>query len=244
MQRVDRDFVPALGWRALTPLYDGVVRMLTREALWRSAFVEQIAPRAGETILDVGCGTGSLAILLKQAAPAARIVGLDPDEAILSRAAAKAEAAGVEIEFLRGYARQAGDIAGKFDKTVSSLVFHQVPVAEKGVGIAAMITAAEPGGEVHIADFAAQRSRLMRSLFGVVGRVDGRENTRANADGAIERLLAAVSAPASVPTRVFRTPIGEISLFRLEVPANACRSNALDPGAATGLTTRSSSQTE
>lgn len=56
---IERTFVPALGWRAMTPLHDAVVRTLTRERTWRTALVEQIAPEPGETILDVGCGTGS-----------------------------------------------------------------------------------------------------------------------------------------------------------------------------------------
>ena len=211
-----RDFVPALGWHALSPLYDGVIRVLTREARWRRALVDQIAPRGGEAILDVGCGTGSLAILLKQAAPAARIVGLDPDPAILARAAAKAQAAGVEIEWRQGYARDAGRIAGAFEKAVSSMVFHQVPPAEKEAGIAAMVAAVRGGGEVHIADFAAQRSRLMWTLFGIVGRVDGFENTRPNAQGALERIIGEIDEAAAIPTRSFRTPLGEISLFRLD----------------------------
>jgi len=214
-----RDYVPALGWNALTPFYDGIVRMLTREATWRSAFVDQIAPRAGESILDIGCGTGSLAILLKQAAPGARIVGLDPDKAILARAAAKAKAAGVEIEWRQGYARDAGCQAEAVDKTVSSLVFHQVLPAEKEAGIAAMIAATRPGGEMHIADFAAQRSRLMLSLFGIVGWFDGAENTQANAKGAIERILSVVSPASAIPTDTFQTLLGEISLFRLQKAA-------------------------
>lgn len=209
------DFVPALGWSVLSPLYDGVVRIFSRERSWRPAFVEQIAPKAGEIILDVGCGTGSLAILLKQAAPGARVVGLDPDADILGRASTKAKAAGVEIEWRRGYANDAAS-AGTFDKTVSSLVFHQVPPAGKAHGIAAMIAATKSGGEVHIADFAAQRSRLMRALFWIVGRFDGRENTQSNANGAIERILGETSPSAAVPTGTFRTPLGEISLFRLE----------------------------
>ncbi len=211
-----KEFVPALGWSALSPLYDGVVRLLTREHRWRSALVEQIAPKDGDTILDVGCGTGSLAILLKQAAPGARIVGLDPDADILARAEAKAKAAGVEIEWHQGFASDAAGAGPAFDKAVSSLVFHQVPPAGKAAGIAAMIEATRPGGEIHIADFARQRSRLMRALFGIVGRFDGIENTSANAEGAIERLLAETSPAAAVPTRTIRTPLGEISLFRLE----------------------------
>lgn len=217
--REDRDFVPALGWSALSPLYDGVVRAFSREHRWRPAFLAQIAPRDGEAILDVGCGTGSLAILLKQAVPGARVVGLDPDGDILARAAAKARAAGVEIEWRQGFAIDAAGEGRPFDKTVSSLVFHQVPPAGKADGIAAMIAATKPGGEVHIADFAAQRSRLMRTLFGIVGRFDGRENTQANANGAIEGILGEASRAAAVPTRSFRTPLGEISLFRLVKPS-------------------------
>lgn len=54
MTRETRDYVPALCWGALPPFYDGVVRALTREAFRRSAFVDQLAPRAGEKIFDVG----------------------------------------------------------------------------------------------------------------------------------------------------------------------------------------------
>ncbi len=72
--------------------------MLTRESAWRSELLRRLAPAPGEAILDVGCGTGSLAIMLKQAQGEARITGLDPDPEALSIAKGKAEAAGVEIE--------------------------------------------------------------------------------------------------------------------------------------------------
>ncbi len=209
------DFVPALGWRSLTPLYDGTVRLLTRERRWRGAFLAQISTGAGETILDVGCGTGSLAILMKRAAPQARVVGLDPDPEILARAQAKAEAAGVEIEWRRGFARDAASLDLQVDKAVSSLVFHQVPTAEKRAGIAAMIDAVRPGGEVHIADFARQRRWLMRTLFSVVGLVDGRANTRPNALGALEDILGGTDPLAGEANGRFATPLGEISLFSL-----------------------------
>lgn len=212
---LQQEFVPALGWPALTPAYDAVVRLLTREERWRGAFLRQIAPVAGDNILDVGCGTGSLAILMKQAAPGARIVGLDPDADVLARAATKAAKAGVEIEWRQGFAGDAAALGERFDKAVSSLVFHQVPLAGKVSGVASMVDAVRPGGEVHIADFARQRSRTMRALFGLVGRLDGVENTRPNADGAIERILGDISTEAAEPTQRVATPLGEISLFLL-----------------------------
>ena len=217
----------------LSPLYDGVVRLFTRETAWRHALVAQVAPRSGDRILDVGCGTGSLAVLLKLAEPKAQIVGLDPDPAILARAEAKARAAGAVIEWRQGFARDSAWQGDTFDKAVSSLVFHQVPMPEKQAGIRAMIDAVRPGGEVHIADFARQRSRLMCVLFDAIGWVDGRENIRANAAGAIESILGAVSPDAAVPTRSFKTPLGEISLFRLTKNTGQAVIDALDPIAAT-----------
>ena len=91
-------------------------------------------------------------------------------------------------------------------------------MAEKEAGIHAMVAAIRQlGGEVHIADFARQRSRLIRTLLVAVGWVDGRENTRANANGAIEAILGSVSQAAADPIRSLGTPFGEMSLFKLEV---------------------------
>ena len=226
------DFTPALGRPEMTGAYDLAIRLLTRERRWRSALLEQIAPRDCDAILDVGCGTGTLALLMKKAAPGARVVGLDPDPAVLKIAAAKARAAGVAIEWRQGFARDADRSGDLFTKVVSSLVFHQVPMEEKRHGIEAMTRAVNPGGEVHIADYARQRSPLMRTLFGLVQRVDGTENTEPNARGAIEAILADLSPDSALSRRKIRTPTGEISLFRLDVTHVA--ENILAPPATGG----------
>lgn len=215
------DFVPAAGWDVLTPLYDAGIRLLTNERRWRAALLEQVAPKPAETILDVGCGTGSFAILLKKAAPHSRVIGLDPDPRILERAAAKATAAGVDIEWWQGFSRDAADLGIAVDKAVSSLVFHQVPMAEKRAGIAAMVAATVPGGEVHIADFARQRRPVMRMAFAAIGWLDGRANTVPNAHGALEDILAAIDPAAGEPSRDFLSACGQISLFRLRRASQA-----------------------
>ena len=208
-------FTPALGRAAFTGSYDRAIRLLTRERIWRAALLRQVAARAGESILDVGCGTGTFAIMLKHAAPAARIIGLDPDPEILAIAAGKADRAGVSIEWHQGFARDAAEFSGTLDKSVSSLVFHQVPVDGKREGVAAMLAAVRPGGEVHIADYARQRSWLMRALFRLtVQRVDGLADTQPNADGALEANLAEGGSRGGSATLVVPTPTGAISLFR------------------------------
>jgi ubiquinone/menaquinone biosynthesis C-methylase UbiE len=211
------EFTPALGRPELTGAYDLAIRLLTRERAWRSALLSQLAPQENDVILDVGCGTGSFALLIKKAAPGARVVGLDPDPAVLEIAAAKARRAGLDIEWRRGFAHDAAVGTEPFTKAVSSLVFHQVPMSGKRQGIEAMVRAVGPDGEVHIADYARQRSWLMRRLFGLVQRLDGNENTEPNARGAIEEILRSLDPLAATPARAIRTPTGEISLFRLQV---------------------------
>ena len=208
------DYTPAAGYAAFTPAYDAAVRIVTRERVWRRLLVDQVDPRDRETIVDVGCGTGSLAIMLKRQAPGARVIGLDPDPEILELARAKAEGAGVQIEWRRGYARDSAAFRGEVDKTVSSLVFHQVSGDEKEAGLTAMFAAVRPGGEVHLADYCRQPDRLMRGLFRIIQTLDGYAATQPNADGAVERLLERLSGTPVEPTALVRTPTGAISLFR------------------------------
>jgi ubiquinone/menaquinone biosynthesis C-methylase UbiE len=210
-----KPFVPALGHHVLTPLYDGLLRFATRESVWRQALLGQIRPTAGDVILDVGCGTGTLAVLLKQMAPEARVIGIDPDAEALEIARIKALRAGLSIEWQIGFARDAAEVAGRrsISKIVSSLVFHQVPVGEKRAGLLAMFEAVRPDGAIHVADYARQPTRLMKALFTTIEILDGVENTRPNADGLLESLLFEYSGRLATPNMIVATPTGAISLF-------------------------------
>ena len=99
-----RPYVTALKYRQLTPLYDPVIRWLFREHTMKSRLVDQVAPRPHENVLDIGCGTGTLAILLKSAEPAANVVGVDGDPAVVEIARRKTATIGLEIRFDGGMA--------------------------------------------------------------------------------------------------------------------------------------------
>jgi SAM-dependent methyltransferase len=193
------EFTPALGRRGLTGLYDAAIALMTRETVWREALVAQLAPRDGEIIVDVGCGTGTLAILIKAAAPGADMIGIDPDPEVLDLARRKALADMADVKFREGFAGEVADLIGRngADRIVSSLVFHQVSI---------------------IADYGWQRTPWMRLLFRQVQALDGVENTRLNAAGGLPDLIAAAGFEGVEERAVIATPTGSISLYRAGKP--------------------------
>jgi hypothetical protein len=93
-----QSFTPALGRFAPARFFDPVVA-LTRERLWRALAAMYVAPQPDAVIVDVGCGTGSLALLLGREEPRARIVGLDPDPEVLAVARRKSDAAQAAVQW-------------------------------------------------------------------------------------------------------------------------------------------------
>lgn len=83
-------------------VYDSVVRLTTREFAFKKALAEQTRFSSVQNILDFGCGTGTLTMMLKQAAPDAEVIGIDGDPEILDLARKKARSAGSVILFVEG----------------------------------------------------------------------------------------------------------------------------------------------
>lgn len=219
----ENSFTPALGNKKLTPAYDLAIALLTREREWRGRFVEQIAPMSNDRIIDVGCGTGSLAIMLKSCAPDARVTGVDPDPVVLARARAKSGRRGVEISWQTGFLTDAlAEQLTPVTKVVSSLVLHQTPLDEKLRILRRMHQLLQPDGELHIADYGLQRSKIMRILFRrTVQAIDGIEDTQPNADGVLPELILSAGFASVRETRIIPTITGSISLYRAARPATS-----------------------
>jgi len=210
-----KTFTPALGLRALTPLYDSAIALLTREDVWRSVLIGTIALKQSERLLDVGCGTGSLAVRLAKVEPGAQVHGIDPDPDVLRRARSKATASGARISFHEGFLTDefvAG--AEPFDIVTSSLVFHQVPLAGKRALLSTMRRALQPPGRLVIADYGLQRTALMRRLFrATVQTLDGVADTQPNADGVMPSLVSEAGFADVRETHVIPTATGSISIW-------------------------------
>jgi SAM-dependent methyltransferase len=72
-------FVPALGLPWLTPIYDLLVGLGGWEQAFKARLIDQAAIQPTEAVLDLGCGTGTLALEVKRRLPLAKVVGLDAD---------------------------------------------------------------------------------------------------------------------------------------------------------------------
>lgn len=208
-------YVPALGYHFLTPLYDTAIALMTRESTWRKALIKQIAPDQRDVVVDVGCGTGTLAVMLKRASPYTTVYGIDPDPGVLGRAEIKARDKGVLVHFMQGYGAEVAERAAslRVSKVVSSLVLHQVPLDGKREILGNMHAALKPGGEIHIADYGLQRSVLMRLLFRQIQNLDGYGATQSNADGIVPVLMEEIGFDGVRENRVIATPTGSISLY-------------------------------
>lgn len=105
-----------------------------------------------QRILDLGCGTGSTTLLLKQAFPNAEVIGVDLSPYMLVVADEKARKAGQTIQFQQANAEHTHFSDSSFDVVTASLLFHETPPAVSCQILRECFRLLKVGGEVAILD--------------------------------------------------------------------------------------------
>lgn len=166
-QGSQREYLPAAGHDWLLPLYDSITTLLGLDRA-REELLQQADLKAGQSVIDIGCGTGSLVITLKQRYPEIEVVGLDPDPKALTRARRKAHQAGVQPEFDQGFSNRLRYPAQSFDHVFSSFMFHHLKDQEKQATLLEVHRVLKPHGCFNLLDFIGSESadlRLLPRLF-------------------------------------------------------------------------------
>ena len=206
-------YVPAAGRRGLTRLYDVVLATTMRESQWRPQLVARISaglPQSGR-IVDVGAGTGTLAIALAAARPDVQVVAVDGDPEILRLAQAKR---GAElVHWQTGLAGELDLEGASADAVVMSLLLHHLdrPTKLRALSDARRILSGD--GQLHVADWGRPQDPLMRAAFGVLRLLDGLEGTRDHAAGRLPELIAESGFAEPERSMQLRTAWGTLELL-------------------------------
>jgi len=136
--------------------YDLLLWLLTlgREHLFRERALELAHLAAGESVLDIGCGTGTLAIAAKrQVGGTGNVCGIDASHEMLARADKKARRAGVKIDFRNALVESLPFCDGEFDVVLSTLMLHHLPGKLRSQCAAEVQRVLKPGGRLLAIDF-------------------------------------------------------------------------------------------
>jgi len=138
-----------------------------REPRFRRRQVELARIRPGESVLDIGCGTGTLAIAAARVVgPDGRVCGVDPSSELLARAAKKARRAGVEVELATGSGEKLPYENASFDVALSTLVFHHLPGPAVHDTFAEIRRVLRPGGRLFVVDIGGTQDPERRTMHG------------------------------------------------------------------------------
>jgi 2-polyprenyl-3-methyl-5-hydroxy-6-metoxy-1,4-benzoquinol methylase len=210
----DAGFIPALRFNFLTPLFDSVAAVTVRDGAIKRRVLARAAIVAGERVLDVGCGTGTLAAAAAQAAPDVSVSGLDADPAILAKARRRATRAGLDIAFDQGMSNELPYADGSFDLVLTTLFFHHLPDDAKRRTATELLRVLRPGGRVVIGDVGRPQDPLMRAAVRVtVQLLDGTATTALNVRGELPQTLSEAGLQEVAVRDRVRTPTGSYDVI-------------------------------
>jgi len=208
-------YIPAFSHDFLTPFYDLMMRYAARESAFKPELVRQATIKDEHTVLDVGCGTAVLTILIKKTHPNAHVIGVDADPRILEAAKLKAEKADADITLDRGSATELPYPDDSFDHVFLSMVLHHLTREDKVRALREIWRVLKPGGELNIADLAKPHNAFMHLASLIIGRL---EEASDNVKGLMPSIVRNAGFIELEETARHMTIFGTIALYKASKP--------------------------
>lgn len=214
MSKTQTPYIPALSYDWLTRFYDPLIKWGMQEDIFKNALIEQAQIKEGFKLLDIGCGTATLALLIKHQQSSSEVYGVDGDDQILAIAQEKVANSGLAINLKKAMAYKLPYPDNYFDRVFSSLVFHHLTTENKEQAFSEILRVLKPGGEFHLADWDKGQNILMKIASLTVRFLDGFQTTADNFQGRLQDIFANAGFEQVRRTQQFMTILGTLSLFK------------------------------
>jgi ubiquinone/menaquinone biosynthesis C-methylase UbiE len=152
--------------------YDVVTNLLLlgQARRLRKTTVDLALIKPGDSVLDVGCGTGEVTLVAKTQAKQCAVYGIDPAPEMIAVARSKAVRKKLDVDFRVGVIEALPFADASMDVVTSSLMMHHLPENLKILGLAEIYRVLKPGGHLLIADFMRPTGSFLNHLFIVFTR--------------------------------------------------------------------------
>lgn len=205
---MEKNFIPALRFKSLNNLFDLFLKISMRENFIKNELINFSKLNNNQTILDFGCGTGTLIEMILLKTPKLNIIGLDIDQNILNIATQKLKLYnpqlikynGVNIPFSDNY----------FDKVLSSLTIHHISSGNKIFIFKEIRRIMTTGGKIYILDFVKPADMYSKFVTTILKLI---EPIHDNIEGKIPGLLNESGFTDISQYGYYKTAFGALTIY-------------------------------
>jgi ubiquinone/menaquinone biosynthesis C-methylase UbiE len=211
MNQENNRYIPAFRFQWLTPFYDFILKWVMREETFKRRLIALANFQNGQKVLDLGCGTGTLTVLIKQQFPGLDLTGLDGDPKVLQIAREKAFQSKLNIQWDQGMAFNLPYLSNSFDQVITSLMIHHLTTENKRKAFQEIFRVLKPSGDFFLLDFGSPHNLTMSIVSRYMSRM---EEAADNMNGLLPSLIGSGGFQSIKELESFSTVFGPVSIYQ------------------------------